>query len=120
MSACQWSPTRYIAPEHFGVNLTRNTPDGELCAKRHFDLCNAIDMTGLSVVLIEMVASNQISPHQADAFHAQAGGLLATLLSENARSFIGSPAQSTISEVRRFGITESASGDQSPVRSTQT
>lgn len=93
----------FIPNETFGVNLVRMTPDGDLHAKRHFDLCRAIDMTSLSVVLAEMVNSRHISQRQADAFHAQAGGLLATLLTENHRAFIGSPVQSTAETIRKYG-----------------
>jgi hypothetical protein len=99
----------FIPNESFGVNLVRNTPDGELHAQRHFDLCRAVDMTSLAVVLEQMVKTAHISQRQADAFHAQAGGLLATMLSENARSFIGSPSQSTASKIRRYGIEASLS-----------
>jgi hypothetical protein len=94
----------YIPNESFGVNLIRNTPDGELHAERHMALCRAIDMMKLSIVLGDMVRSGQISQLQANAFDAQAGGLLATLLSENARSFIGSKHQSTAEVVRRYGL----------------
>lgn len=94
----------FIPAETFGVNLVRNTPDGELHSQRHFDLCRAIDMTSLSVVLQEMVNTKAISQRQADAFHAQAGGLLAIMLAENHRSFIGSTVQSTAETVRRYGI----------------
>lgn len=94
----------YIAHESFGVNLVRNTPEGELHAQRNMDLCRAVDLTKLAVVLNEMVATRHISRRQADAFEAQAGGLLATLLTENDRSFIGSKHQSTAEVVRRFGI----------------
>jgi hypothetical protein len=94
----------YIAHESFGVNLVRNTPEGETHAKRNFDLCRAVDLTSLAVVLNEMVATRAISRRQADAFEAQAGGLLASLLTENDRSFIGSKHQSTAEVVRRFGI----------------
>jgi len=94
---------QFIPAEDFGVNLVRNTPDGELHAARHYKLCRAIDMTALAVVLNEMVETGFISRRQADAFDAQAGGLLATMLAENARSFIGSKEQSTASRVRRYG-----------------
>ena len=94
----------FIPNETFGVNLVRMTPDGDLHAERHMDLCRAIDMTKLSIALNEMVTSGHISRLQADAFCAQAGGLLATMLSENHRSFIGSPAQSTADNVRRYGV----------------
>jgi hypothetical protein len=50
-----------------------------------------------------MVRTGHLSPRLADAFKAQAGGLLATMLSENNRSFLGSGAQSTIERQRRFG-----------------
>ena len=94
----------FIPSETFGVNLVRNTPHGELHARRHYALCRAIDMTSLAVVLDDMVKDSHISQRQADAFAAQAGGLLATMLSENARAFIGSPAQSTAEKIRRYGI----------------
>lgn len=94
----------YIPPETFGVNLVRNTTSGELHAKRNFDLCRAVDLTSLGVVLDDMVKSEHISRLQADAFKAQAGGLLAAMLTENHRSFIGSAAQSTAEAIRRFGV----------------
>jgi len=97
----------FIAHESFGVNLVRNTLEGELHAKRNFDLCRAVDMTSLSVVLEDMVKTRHISNRQAEAFHAMAGGLLATMLSENDRSFIGSKAQSTAETVRKFGVAAS-------------
>ena len=102
--------TTFIPNESFGVNLVRNTPDGVLYAQRHMDLCRAIDMTKLSIVLDEMVSTGFLSRLQMEAFHAQAGGLLATLLSENARSFAGSPAQSTIETVRTFGVAARTAG----------
>lgn len=98
----------FIAHESFGVNLVRNTPDGETHAQRNLDLCRAVDMIKLAVVLNEMVATGHISRRQADAFEAQAGGLLASLLTENDRSFIGSKHQSTAEVVRRFGVAVSA------------
>lgn len=94
----------FIAPEDFGVNLVRNTPDGELHAQRHFDLCRALDMTKLSIVLDEMVRTGFLSHHQSEAFRAQAGGLLATILAENARGFIGSPQQSSSEKTRTYGL----------------
>lgn len=94
----------FIPNESFGVNLVRNTPHGEQHAKWHMRLCRAVDMTSLAVVLNEMVTANHISRRQADAFEAQAGGLLATMLAECARSFIGSPAQSTSETIRQFGV----------------
>lgn len=75
----------FIPNETFGVNLVRNTPDGELHAERHMKLCCSIDMTSLSVVLNAMVKDGHVSRRQADAFSAQAGGLLATMLTENHR-----------------------------------
>lgn len=94
----------FIPAESFGVNLVRNTPDGGLHAQRHMDLCRAIDMTKLSIVLDEMVKTGFLTRLQMEAFHAQAGGLLATMLAENARSFAGSSDQSTISKVKIPGI----------------
>lgn len=94
----------FIPHENFGVNLVRNTPDGELHATRNLNLCRAVDLINLAVVLNEMVRSGHISHHQANAFQAQAGGLLASMLTENDRSFIGSPVQSTAETIRRFGI----------------
>lgn len=85
----------FIPPESFGVNLVGNTPDGELYAHRNYRLCRAIDMTSLSVVLDDMVKTGHLSRRLSDAFKAQAGGLLATMCSENNRSFIGSKNQST-------------------------
>jgi hypothetical protein len=94
----------FIPSEIFGVNLVRNRPDGELHAERNFQLCRAIDMTSLSVVLDDMVKTGHLSPRLADAFKAQAGGLLAVMCSENNRSFIGSNDQSTIDTPRQFGV----------------
>ena len=94
----------FIPHESFGVNLVRNTPDGEVHAQRNFDLCRAVDMIALAVVMNEMVKTGHISRRQADAFEAQAGGLLASLLTENDRSFIGSKHQSTAEKIRRFGV----------------
>lgn len=94
----------YIAPETFGVNLVRNTPDGELHSQWHCDLCRGVNMCKLMATLNAMVASGHISSLQREAFAAQAGGLLATMLSECARSFVGSPAQSTYEEVRHYGV----------------
>jgi len=94
----------FIPSESFGVNLVRNTPHGELHAEWHMKLCRAVDMLGLAVVFNEMVEAGHISRRQADAFEAQAGGLLATMLSECARSFIGSPSQSTIETIRLYGV----------------
>lgn len=96
----------FIPGECFGVNLVRMTPDGDKHAERHMNLCRSIDMIGLAVVFNEMVRDGHISRRQADAFEAQAGGLLATILSENHRAFIGSPVQSTASTVRRYGAYE--------------
>lgn len=93
-----------IFPEDFDVNLVRMTPDGDLHARRNFDLCRAVDMTALSIVLGDMVKTGHISHRQAEAYKAQAEGLLATLLAENHRSFIGSPSQSTMCTPRRYGI----------------
>lgn len=93
----------FIPNECFGVNLVRGTPDGDKHAQRHMDLCNSIDMISIGVLLNEMVRDCHISQRQADAFQAQAGGLLATLLTENHRAFIGSPSQSTAQTVRRYG-----------------
>lgn len=92
----------FIPSEDFGVNLVRNTPDGELHAGLHMDLCRAIDTIKLAVVLGKMVHAGGLSPRQRDAFAAQAGGLLATMLAENARAFIGSPHQSTMSSTRLY------------------
>lgn len=94
----------FIPNETFGVNLVRMTPDGDLHAQWHMDLCLAVNMTSLAIVLNKMVDRNHISRRQADAFEAQAGGLLATMLSECARSFIGSPMQSTAETIRRYGV----------------
>lgn len=94
----------FIPHEDFGVNLVGNTPDGSLHAQRNFDLCRAVNMTSLAVVLNEMVKTGHISRVQADAFEAQAGGLLATMLTENDRSFAGSKEQSTSSVVRYYGV----------------
>lgn len=101
----------FIPNETFGVNLVRNTPDGELHAERHMKLCCSIDMTSLSVVLNAMVKDGHVSRRQADAFSAQAGGLLATMLTENHRAFIGSPVQSTAETVRRYGAYEQRTKD---------
>lgn len=94
----------FLPHESFGVNLVRNTPDGEMHARRNFKLCNSIDMIGLGIVLEDMVRTGHISQRQADAFEASARGLLATMLTENDRSFIGSPSQSTAEQIRRFGV----------------
>jgi hypothetical protein len=106
--------THFLPNEDFGVNLVRMTPDGDLHAQRHMDLCRAIDMTGLSIVLSEMVRTGFLSPLQMEAFHAQAGGLLATMLAENHRSFAGSSAQSTISKVRTYGVASHTAGERQP------
>lgn len=104
--------TTFIPAEDFGVNLVRNTPDGELHAQRHMDLCRAIDMTKLSIVLDEMVKTGFLSHYQREAFHSQAGGLLATMLAENHRSFIGSLKQSTGNKVRTYGINSRDPGER--------
>lgn len=93
----------FIPPERFGVCLVRNRPDGELHAERNMSLCCALDMTKLSIVIGDMVRTGHLSPRLAEAFHAQASGLLAIMLSENNRSFIGSKDQSTIETPRQFG-----------------
>lgn len=102
----------FIPCETFGVNLVRRTPDGDLHASRHMDLCRAIDMTKLNIVLDEMVEGGFLSQRQMDAFCAQAGGLLATMLAENHRSFIGSPVQSTAESVRLYGVEARTSDEQ--------
>lgn len=94
----------FVPHEDFGVNLVRNTPDGSLHAERHMDLCRAIDMLGLGIVLEKMVKTGHVSQQQARVFHDTAQGLLNILLSENARSFAGSKEQSTSSAVRYFGV----------------
>jgi hypothetical protein len=94
----------FIPSEDFGVNLVHNTPDGELHAKRNFELCRAIDTTKLGIVLADMVKTGHISKRQAENFDTLASSLLATILAENHRSFIGSPVQSTASTVRRYGV----------------
>lgn len=94
--------THFIPHENFGVNLIRNRPDGQLHAQRHLDICRALDMTKLGIVLDEMVKTGFLSPLQRNAFHAQAGGLLAVMLAENARSFLGSSAQSTLEQVQTY------------------
>ena len=93
-----------IANETFGVNLVRMTPDGDLHAQRHMELCQSVDMLGLGIVLEQMVSTGHLSPRLAEAFKAQADGLLAIMLAENHRSFIGSEKQSTGSKVYQFGV----------------
>ena len=95
----------FLPSEDFGVNLVRMTPDGDLHAQRHMKLCQSIDMLGLGIVLSDMVRTGFISQLQADAFESQAGGLLATMLAENARSFIGAKVQSTGTQRRNYGVT---------------
>lgn len=104
----------FIPSESFGVNLVRMTPDGDLHAGWHIDLCRAVDMTKLHVVLDRMVKAGHLSPRQRDAFSAQAGGLLAIMLAENARSFIGSPSQSTAETVRLYGVASRTDGQSVP------
>lgn len=94
----------FVHHEDFGVNLVRNTPDGQLHATLHMDLCRSLDMTGLGIVLEKMVKAKRISPQQARVFKDTAQGLLNILLSENARSFVGSKEQSTSSAVRCYGV----------------
>lgn len=100
----------YIAAEDFGVNLVRMTHDGDfkspgdLHARRNYELCRAIDITSLHIILDTMVASKHISQRQADIFLSQAQGLLAIILSENHRSFLGSKEQAKGIEVRRYGV----------------
>ena len=94
----------FIPAEDFGVNLVRMTPDGDLHAERNMDLCRAMDMTKLSIVLGAMADTGHISRRQAETFRIQASALLATMLTENHRSFIGSPQQSTSEKIRRYGV----------------
>ena len=95
----------FLPAEDFGVNLVRMTPDGDLHAQRNYKLCRAVDMIGLRIVLDDMVKTKHLSPQLAEAFAQQAQGLLATMLAENHRSFIGSPQQSTAQEIRDIRCT---------------
>lgn len=54
--------------------------------KNNYDLCTAIDLTKLGIVLERMVTSRQMSERLALIFHAQAESLLAALRSENNRA----------------------------------
>ena len=61
-----------------------------------FDLCRAIDMTKVSIVLGKMVEAGVLDKRMAELFHGQASTLLALMVSENNRSFL----QSTREEAR--------------------
>jgi hypothetical protein len=61
-------------------------PLDRLHATRNFELWRALNTGALKAVLDSMVASGDMHRQQAEAFQAQADGLLALLLSENNRS----------------------------------
>ncbi len=61
------------------------TPEDDLHKKRHFDICRAVNMTNLSVVLGEMVESGHLDKRMASHFKDQVGVTLALILTENNR-----------------------------------
>jgi hypothetical protein len=61
----------------------------------NFDLCRALDMTKLGIVLDQMVETGAIDKRMAELFHLQAGSLLALMLSENNRTFNEQRAKDT-------------------------
>ena len=58
---------------------------GGLHRRHNYDLCRAVDITKLGVVLDEMVSKRGLSPELASVYLAQADSLLAALRSENNR-----------------------------------
>jgi hypothetical protein len=61
----------------------------------HYDLCQGINMTRVSIALGQMVEAGVLDKRMAELFHMQAASLLALMTSENNRAFQAGPALPT-------------------------
>lgn len=66
--------------------VTVNREPGETFKRFNYDLCRAIDMTSLGIVLEKMALAGWIDPREAEIFHTQAGSLLALMRTANNRA----------------------------------
>lgn len=57
----------------------------------NYQICTALDMTKLGIVLESMVAAGRMHPTVAKTFKVQASALLAAIRTENSRAFGGEP-----------------------------
>ena len=79
-----------IESAHFGYDGTGLKPEADqLIRKWNYELCTAINMIKLGIVLDEMVTAGHLDRTLALAYRANASALLAILRSENFRSFSG-------------------------------
>lgn len=81
-------PNFHFHHSAFGPDVIRlgRTRDDQYM-RFHSDLCRALDMTKMSIVLSQMVEAGCLDKRMAELFHMQAGTLLALLTSENNRAF---------------------------------
>ncbi|MHB9879144.1 hypothetical protein ACSMXM_05720 [Pacificimonas sp. ICDLI1SI03] len=78
---------QYLYDAFSPETLTLNREPDDTYRKNNFDICRALNMTNMSVVLGRMVATGWLDKRVAELFHMQASSLLALILSENNREF---------------------------------
>lgn len=67
--------------------MTLGSPFDDRYRKFHYDLCQGINMTRVSIALGQMVEAGVMDKRVAELLHLQAASLLAMMTTENNRSF---------------------------------
>lgn len=67
--------------------MTLGKPFDDRHRKFHYDLCQGINMTRVSIALGQMVEAGVMDKRVAELLHLQAASLLAMMTTENNRSF---------------------------------
>lgn len=93
--------TQYHHPARFhDTTCMRREPD-DTYSGLHFDLCQALNMTRMSIVLQKAVDAEMLNKRMAELYHMQAGSLLAVMASDLDRGFVA---------VRHHLLTETTHG----------
>jgi hypothetical protein len=76
----------FIPPARFTDRISNSgNPSDKRHGQLNFELCTALNMTSLKIALEKLVNEAGLSPQLAQAYEAQAMGLLNVMLSENNR-----------------------------------
>lgn len=80
--------TQFHHPARFhDTTCMRREPD-DTYSGLHYDVCQALNMTRMSIVLQKAVDAGMLNKQMAELYHMQAGSLLAIIASDLDRGFV--------------------------------
>jgi hypothetical protein len=79
--------TQFHHPARFHTTTTMMREPDDTYSRLHYDLCQALNMTQMGIVLQKAVDVGMLNKRMAELYHMQAGSLLAVMASDLDRGF---------------------------------